>query len=70
MDVATHYYDEELLGRLGLLDDIRWLFGWGSIGHFFEIKQHTYWDLTLKFLSTLHVEVTRGPQCQVGYFMS
>ena len=29
MVVATHYYDEELLGRLGLLDDIRWLYARG-----------------------------------------
>jgi len=26
MVVATRYYDEELLGRLGMLDDIWWLF--------------------------------------------
>ena len=63
MIVETRYYDEELLGRLGLLDDIRWLFAQGGIGHFIETKEHTYWDLTLEFLSTLHVEVTRGPQC-------
>jgi len=36
-------------------------------GHFLEIKEHTYQDLTLEFLSTLHAEVTRGPQCQAGY---
>ena len=28
--VATRYYHEELLGYLGLSDDIRWLFAWGS----------------------------------------
>ena len=50
-----------------MLDDIRWLFPRGGIGHFLEIKEHTYQDLTLEFLSTLHVEVTRGPQCQAGY---
>ena len=61
--MATRYYDEELLGRLGLLDDIWWLFVQGSMGHFIEMKEHTYRDLTLEFLSTLHVEVTRGPQC-------
>jgi len=26
MVVATRYYDEGLLARLGMLDDIRWLF--------------------------------------------
>jgi len=31
---ATHYYDEELLGCLGLSNDIQWLFARGSIGHF------------------------------------
>jgi len=37
------------------------------MGHFLEINEQTYWDLTLEFLSTLHVEVTRGPQCQAEY---
>ena len=70
MVVATRYYDEELLGRLRLLDDIWWLFARRGIRHFIDIKQHTYQDLTLEFLSTLHVEVTRGPQCQAGYIFS
>ena len=35
--------------------------------HFVERKDHTYRDLTLEFLSTLHVEVTSGAQCQEGY---
>jgi len=64
--VATTYFDEELLAWLGMLDDIRWLFAQGGKGHFLENKEHTYRDLTLEFLSTLRVEVTRGPQCQVG----
>jgi len=34
---------------------------------FIEIKERTYRDLPLEFLSTLHVVVTRGPQCQAGY---
>jgi len=67
MVVATRYYDEELLARLRMLDDIRRLFVWAGMGHFMEIKEHTYRDLTLEFLSILHVEVTRGPQCQAGY---
>jgi len=67
MVVATRYYDEDLLARLGILDDICWLFVRGAVGHFLEIKEHTYRDLTLEFLSTLHVEVTRVPQCQAGY---
>jgi len=67
--VATRYYDEKLLGCLGMLDDIRWLFTRDSIGHFIEIKEHTYRDLTLEFMSTSHVEVTRGPQCQAGYIL-
>jgi len=37
------------------------------MGQFLEIRNHTYHDLTLKFLSKLHVEVTRGPRCQEGY---
>ena len=37
------------------------------MGHFIEIKEHTYRDLILEFLSTIHVEVTRGPQYQAGY---
>jgi len=45
----------------------RWLFARGGISHFLELKEHTYRDLTLEFLSTLHVKVTRGPQCQGGY---
>jgi len=67
MVVAPRYYDEELLARLGMLDDIRWLFARGGMRHFIEIKENTYWDLTLEFLSALHVEVTRGPQCRIGY---
>ena len=45
---------------MGLLEDIRWLFARGGISQFIEIKDHTYHDLTLKFMSTLHVEVTSG----------
>ena len=37
------------------------------MGHFSEIRDHTYRDLTLEFLSTLHVEVTSDPRCQEGY---
>ena len=65
--VATRYYHEDLLARLEMLDDIRWLFARDGMSHFLELKEHTYRDLTLEFLSTLHVEVTRGPQCQAGY---
>jgi len=65
--VTTIYYDAELLARLGMLDDIRWLFAWGAMGHFLEIKEHIYQDLTLEFLNTLYVEVTRRPQCQPEY---
>ena len=65
--VATRYCDEDLLARLGILDDICWLFVRGAVGHFLEIKEHTYSNMTLEFLSTLHVEVTRGPQSQAGY---
>jgi len=61
--IETRYYDEELLARFRMLDDIRWLFARGGMGHFLEIKEHTYQGLTLGFLSTLHVVVTRGPQC-------
>jgi len=67
MVVATRYYDEDLLTRLGMLDDIRWLFARGGMEHFLELKEHTYRDLALEFLRTLYVEVTRGPQCQAGY---
>jgi len=52
---------------MGLLEEIRWLFARGGMEHFIERKDHTYRDLTLEFLSTLHVEVTRCPQCQEGY---
>jgi len=31
------------------------------------MKDHTYYDLTLEFMSTLHVKVTSGAQCQEGY---
>ena len=65
--VATRYYDEELLVQMGLLEDIRWLFARGGMEHFIERENHTYCDLTLEFLSTLHVEVTSGAQCQEGY---
>ena len=61
MVVANRYYDADLLSRLGILDDICLLFARGGIGHFLEIKEYTYRDLTLEFLSTLHVKVTRGP---------
>jgi len=61
---VTRYYDEDLLARLGILDDIRWLFARGGMRHFLELKEHTYRDLTLEFLSILHAEVTRRPQCQ------
>ena len=38
-----------------------------AIGQFIEMKDHTHRDLTLTFLSSLHVEVTRVPQCKEGY---
>jgi len=38
MVVATRYYDERLLARLGMLDNIRWLLAPGGMGHFIEIK--------------------------------
>ena len=43
-----------------LLDDIRWLFAGGGMGLFLETKDQTYRELTLEFLSTLHVGVRRG----------
>jgi len=64
---TIRYYDEDLLARFGMLDDNYWLFARGSMSHFLELKEHTYRDLTLEFLSTLHVKVTRGSQCQAGY---
>jgi len=30
--VATHYYNEDLVTRLGLLDDFHWLFTRGGMG--------------------------------------
>ena len=53
--------------RLGLLDDMHWLFAEGGMGKFLETKDHTYRDLTLKFLITLHVEVISGSCCQEEY---
>jgi len=41
MVVETRYYDEKLLAGLGMLDDIRWLFVRGGMGHFLEIKEYT-----------------------------
>jgi len=69
MVVATRYYEEGFLARLGMFDDIRWLFTRSGMRHFIEIKQHTYWDLTLELLSALQIEITKGPQCQVGYIL-
>ena len=40
MIVVARYYDEELLARLGMLDDIRWLLAGGAIGQFIEIKEY------------------------------
>jgi len=34
-----------------------------GMGHFINIKEQTYQDLTLEFLSTIYVEITQGPQC-------
>jgi len=34
MVVATRYYDEDLSARLGMLDDIHWLFVRGGMSHF------------------------------------
>ena len=65
--ITSRYYDEELLSQLGSLDNIHWLFAKGEMSHFIKIKDHAYRDLTLKFLSILHVEVTNGPQHQARY---
>ena len=64
---VTRYYDKELLAWLGMLDNIRLLFARGGMGHFLEIKKHTYQALTLEFLSTFHIKVTRRPQGQAEY---
>jgi len=64
--VATHYYDVNALNRLGLYD-ICWLFAQGGMDQFLETRDHTYRDVTLEFLSTLHVEVTSGPRFEEGY---
>ena len=37
------------------------------MGQVLEARDHNYRDLTLEFLSALHVDVTSGPQCQEGY---
>ena len=50
--IATKYYDEDLLARLKMLDDIHWLFARGGMSHFLELKEHTYRDLTLEFKYT------------------
>ena len=39
------------------------------MSHCLELKEHTYRDLTLEFLSTLHVEVIRRPQSQAEYIL-
>jgi len=52
---------------MGLLDDIHWLFAKGEMGQFVEFRDCTYRNLILEFLSTLHVEIIRGPRCQEGY---
>ena len=64
--VAIGYYYEDAFNCLRLLDDIRWLLAQGGTGQFLKTRDHTYRDLTLEFLSTLHVEVTSGPRCQEG----
>jgi len=60
----------DLLARFGFFDDIRWLFARAATEHFLELKEDAYWDLNPEFLSTLYVEVTRGPQCQVEWISS
>ena len=35
---------------------------------FLETRDHTHWDLTLEFLSTLHVEVTSALDVERGTF--
>jgi len=52
------------LARLDLLDDIHLLFAREGMGQLLETRGHTYHDVTLESLSTLHVEVTRRPPCQ------
>jgi len=63
----------ELLWQLVIMTRNCWMIygGYlhGGIGHFIEMKEHTYQDLTLEFLGTLHVEVARGRKCQAGYIL-
>ena len=42
----------------------------GVVGHFIQIKEHTNQDLTLEFLSTLYIEITRGLNVKQGTFLS
>ena len=65
--LITKYYDDELLNQMGLLDYIRWSFARGIIGQFIGLRDHTYCNLTLEFLSDLHVDIIQGSRCQEGY---
>jgi len=38
-----------------------------GMGQFLDISDHTYHDLTFKFLYMLYVEVLSEPRCQKGY---
>ena len=67
--VATYFYDKDLLAQLGLLDDIRWLFTLVGRVNLLKWKTIHIGTSPLKFLSTLHVEVTRGPWCQKGHLL-
>jgi len=37
------------------------------MSQFMETRDHIYRELTLQFLSALHVEATSAPRCQEGY---
>ena len=60
--VATRYFDEDLLAG-----DICYLFARRGMGQFIETRSHSYYELSLEFFSTLHVEVTSCPRSQEGY---
>jgi len=62
----TRYYDEYTLTRLGLLDDIYWLFQRVGMRQFLDVRHHTYRSITLEILSTIHVEILQGHRCNDG----
>jgi len=56
----TRFIDRNILISLGLDDDMKRVLKKSGCSGLFKMEEHTYWGLTLEFLSSYHHDIPRG----------